>query len=384
MKMIYDVAIIGGGIIGGSIAYELSQYELKTVVLEKNPLFADETSKGNSGAIHGGFDPEPEKVEARLNVLGNELWRTKIFKDLKFPFVKVDSLIIAFDDEEMEHVHMLYERGIINKVPKEFMRILTKEETLAKEPNLNPELKGSLLCNSSWAIEPVKATIAFMGASKQNGTELRKNSQVTDIKKEGDIFIITINGKETIKTKNIINAAGHYADKVAEMAGVKDFELTARRGEYRILSRNIKYKVNSICFMVPTIHGKGVIVAPMLDGRTMVGPTAEEGISKEATRYITKEKFESIGNIGTKLVPNLELEKTEITLAGSRPIDVETNDFVIRYGKGDKNFINAAGMQSPAIASAPAIAMEIAKLLKENGTELIKDKNYNPKYEVLS
>ncbi len=382
--MIYDVVIIGGGIIGGSIAYELSQYELKTIVLEKNPLFADETSKGNSGAIHGGFDPEPEKIEAKLNVLGNELWRTKIFKDLTFPFVQADSLILAFNDEEMEHVKMLYDRGITNKVPAEFMKVLTREETLAKEPHLNPEVKGALLCTSSWAIEPVKATLAFMGASNQNGTELRKNSEVTAIKKDGDVFIITINNEETIKTKNIVNAAGHYADKVSEMAGLKDFELTTRRGEYRILSRNIKNKVSSICFMVPTIHGKGVIVAPMLDGRTMVGPTAEEGVSKEATRYVTKEKFDYIGDIGTKIIPNLELEKTEITLAGSRPIDVETNDFIIRYAKGDKNFINAAGMQSPAIASAPAIAIEISKLLKENGTKLIKDQNYNPKYEVLS
>ncbi len=382
--MAYDVVIIGGGIIGGSIAYELSQYKLKTLVLERNPLFADETSKGNSGAIHGGFDPDPGKVEAELNVKGNELWRTKIFKDLKFPFVQADSLIIAFTDEEMEHVNMLYKRGITNKVPKEFMKVLTKEEVLKKEPNLNPELKGALLCTSSWAIEPVKATLAFMGAAQQNGTELRKNSTVTSIKKVGELFEITINGKEKIKTKNIVNAAGHYADKIAKMANLGDFKQTTRRGEYRILSRNTKVKVSSICFMVPTIHGKGVIVAPMLDGRTMVGPTAEEGVPKEETRFVTRKQYEHIGNIGTKLVPNLELEKTEIILAGSRPIDVETNDFVIRYAKGDNNFINAAGMQSPAIASAPAISIKIANLLKENGTKLIKDEKYNPKYEIIS
>ena len=380
----YDVVIVGGGIIGGSIAYELCKYDLKTIVLEKNPLFADETSKGNSGAIHGGFDPDPGKIEARLNVLGNELWRTKIFKDLSFPFVQADSLIIAFNDEEMEHVHMLYDRGIINKVPKEFMKVLTREEVLAKEPNLNPELKGALLCTSSWAIEPVKATIAFMGAARQNGTELQKNAEVTKVKKVEGGFEVTINGSETIFAKNIINAAGHYADKIAEMAGLGDFKLKTRRGEYRILSRNTKVKVGSICFMVPTIHGKGVIVAPMLDGRTMVGPTAEENVDKEATRYVTQEKFDFIGEIGTKLVPNLELDKTEITLAGSRPIDIETNDFVIRYANDDNHFINAAGMQSPAIASAPAIAIEIADLLRNNGTKLVEKKDYNPKYEVLS
>ena len=135
--------------------------------------------------------------------------------------------------------------------------------------------------------------------------------------------------------------------------------------------------------MVPTIYGKGVIVAPMLDGRIMVGPTAEDGVPKEETRFITKKQSDFISNIGTKLVPNIEMDKTEIRLAGSRPIDIETNDFIIRYAKDDNNFINAAGMQSPALSSAPAIAIEIAKLLNDNGTKLNKDKNFNPKFEVM-
>ncbi|WP_322900665.1 type 2 glycerol-3-phosphate oxidase [Mycoplasmopsis felis] len=382
MKQKYDVTIIGGGIIGASIAYELSQYKLKTLLLEKNPVFADETSKGNSGAIHGGFDPDPGKIEAKLNVLGNELWRTKIFKDLDFPKVQVDSLILAFNEEEMKHVHMLYERGLINKVPKEFLKVITKEEVLKKEPNVNPKVLGALLCTSSWAIDPVRATYAFLGASEQNGTEVRNNSNVVDIKYSNNEFEITLGDGQKIYSTVIINAAGHYADVLAEKAGYGDFKQTTRRGEYRILSRTEAGIVNSICFKVPTIHGKGVIVAPMLDGRVLVGPTAEEGVPKEDTRLVTKEKFDYIGQIGKEIIPSIRLEKTEITLAGSRPIDIETNDFVIRSAKDNKAFINAAGMQSPAIASAPAIAIEIAKLVEEAGLKLEKKSNYNPKYKV--
>ncbi|EIE42419.1 glycerol-3-phosphate dehydrogenase [Mycoplasmopsis canis UFG4] len=382
MKNKYDLVIIGGGIIGGAIAYELSQYKLKTLLLERNPVFADETSKGNSGAIHGGFDPEPHKIEAKLNVLGNELWRTKIFQDLDFPKAQVDSLILAFSEEEMKHVHMLYDRGLINKVPKEFLRVISKEEVLKKEPNVNPKVVGALLCTSSWAIDPVRATYAFMGASEQNGTELKTNSEVIDIKFVNDEFIIKLKNGEEVISKVVINAAGHYADVLAEKAGYGDFKQTTRRGEYRILSRTEAGIVNSICFKVPTIYGKGVIVAPMLDGRVLVGPTAEEGVPKEETRLVTKEKFDYIGQIGKEIIPSIRLEKTEMTLAGSRPIDIETNDFVIRSAKDNKKFINAAGMQSPAIASAPAIAIEIAKLVEAAGLKLEKNPNYNAKFKV--
>ncbi|WPL39238.1 type 2 glycerol-3-phosphate oxidase [Malacoplasma iowae] len=383
-KKIYDVVIIGGGIIGSIIAYELSQYNLKIKLLEKNPVFADETSRGNSGAIHGGFDPEPHKIEAKLNVLGNKLWREHIFEKIKFPRAKIDSLILAFSDEEMKHVKMLYDRGLQNGVLASDMEILNREEVLKKEPNINPNVYGALLCTSSWAIDTVKASLAFLAVAKNNGVELAKNSEVTSINYGVDnIFDIEINNNDHIYSKNIINAAGHYADKVAELAGYGDFKQTTRRGEYRILDRSLKGIVNSICFMVPTIHGKGIIVSPMLDGHILVGPTAEDGVSKEDTRLVTREKYNYIGDIGKKIIPSLDMSKTIMTLAGSRPIDIETNDFVIRYANKNKNFINAAGMQSPAIAAAPAIAIEISKLLNNNGILLIKKPDFKEEYELF-
>ena len=120
----------------------------------------------------------------------------------------------------------------------------------------------------------------------------------------------------------------------------------------------------------------------MLDGRVLVGPTAENGVDKKDTRLVTSEMWDYIGKIGTKIIPSINLDKTEISLAGSRPIDIETNDFIIKPAKENKKFINAAGMQSPAIASAPAIALEIAQLVKETGIKFEKKSNFNPKYNV--
>lgn len=379
----FDITIIGGGIIGSIIAYHLSRYNLKILLLEKNPVFADETSRGNSGVIHGGFDPEPHKIEAKLNVLGNKIWRNQIFKDLDFPRAQIDSLIIAFDEKEMEHVHMLYERGLTNGVLASDMKILSKEELLNREPNLNPNVAGALLCTSSWAIDPVQASLAFLAVAEKNGVVLRKNSKVTDILSLENEFEITVNYEEKIKTKYIINAAGHYADLIAELAGYPDFKQTTRRGEYRILDRSQSGIVNSICFMVPTIHGKGVIVAPMLDGHVLVGPTAEEGVEKEDTRLVTKEKFEYIGEIGKKIIPSIDMSRTIMTLAGSRPIDKKTNDFVIQFAKDNNHFLNVAGMQSPAIASAPAIALYVEKLLQKSGLDLSQKTNFETKYKVF-
>ncbi|VEU74872.1 Glycerol-3-phosphate dehydrogenase [Mycoplasmopsis citelli] len=132
-------------------------------------------------------------------------------------------------------------------------------------------------------------------------------------------------------------------------------------------------------FKVPTIHGKGIIVAPTLDGQYLVGPTAEEDVAKEDTRLVTREKYDYIGEIGKQIIPSLKLERTMMTISGSRPIDIETNDFVIRHSKKNKHFVIAGGMQSPALSSAPAIAEEIVKLLE---LELKPRKNYNPKYSI--
>ncbi|MGL5204760.1 MAG: type 2 glycerol-3-phosphate oxidase [Metamycoplasmataceae bacterium] len=387
---IFDIAIIGGGIIGGVISYELSKYKLKQVVFEKNPILADETTRGNSGAIHGGFDPETDKLEARLNVLGNKLWSTKIFKDLEFPKVKIDSLVVAFNKEEEKHLQILYDRGLANKVSKEALKIISHEEIMKKEPNINPKVTKGLICSSSWAIDPVAATKAFFGVSENNGTKIMRNSDVTNIKyiidknnERKNYFEITINNKDKFYSKNIINAAGHYADTIAEIAGYPDFKQKTRRGEYIILSRSERNKINSIIFMVPTIHGKGIIVAPMLDGNVLVGPTAEENVAKEDTRVVTRAKYDLIKKIGSNLVPSLDFEEVVMTIAGSRPIDIATNDFVIQYARNNNKFINAAGMQSPAIASAPAIALEVAKLLKKNGTKLVKNPLFKGKYKVM-
>ncbi|WP_342269339.1 type 2 glycerol-3-phosphate oxidase [Spiroplasma endosymbiont of Aspidapion aeneum] len=360
----YDVCIIGAGIIGASIARELSKYNLSILHLEANNRVGMETTSGNSGLVHGGFDPTPHKLNAKLNVLGKIRYEDWI-KELSFPFLRIDSTIVAFTEEELDHLQMLYDRGIVNGLDPSEMKIINYAQLTKKEPHISPFVKSALVCNSSIAVDPVILTKVLETNAIENGVELFLRERVIRIMKEKDDFLIK-SSKNSYHATVIINVAGHYADKIAEIAGYHDFTQTTRRGEYRILEKTQAGIVNSVVFMVPTIHGKGIIVSPMLSGHVMVGPTTEENVDKDETRLVTREKYDYIGQIGKKLFPSINMDKTCMIYSGSRPIEPKSDDFYIKPANKEKNFINVAGMKSPAIASAPAIADYVIEMVKEN------------------
>ncbi len=362
--MKYDILIIGGGIIGSAINYELSKYDLKILQLEKNPYLGNETTTGNSGVIHGGFDAGTGKLTAITNVRGRQLWVNEIFKDLDFPRKQVNSLVVSFDKEEHAEIEKLYQRGLDNGVEPEHLKVLDKNEVMKLEPGLHNTVYSALLCTNSWAIDPVKATHAFVGVAIQNNSKVLTNSEVTSIEKVNNEYIVTVNNQEKFITKYIVNAAGHYADKISEMAGGEKYNLKTRRGQYIVLNQSENKKVNNIIFMVPTIYGKGIIVAPMLDGRILVGPTSKDNVKKEDTRVLEKEIWTNIENIGRNLITNLDYSKTELLYAGSRPIYSKTDDFLIREDKKMPGLIHVAGIKSPGISGAPYIAKIVSKLLQ--------------------
>jgi len=375
-----DVIIIGGGVIGAAIARELSKYDLQIAVIERNLQVAQETSAGNSGVVHGGFDPMPGTVNARLNLLGKHIYEDEWFKELSFPHKKFDSLVLAFNEVEKKELEKLYDQGIANGLKADEMEILSHEQCLALEPNLNTNVVAALLCKSSYSVDPVSLTNKLVESALLNGARLFLGNRVTSITKVGEEFSVeTINHHSEVKEYRaafIVNAAGHYADVIAGMINDKDFSLRTRRGQYRILEKTERYMINDhILFMVPTIHGKGVIVAPMLDGHVLVGPTAEEGVAKEDTRLITMEKFEEVGTIAKKIIPALRTERTCFVFSGSRSICVETDDFWIAPSRKEKRFIHVAGIASPGLSSAPAVAQEAVALIRAQ-TEMTKRTNF--------
>ena len=379
-SQVFDVIVIGGGVIGAAIARELSKYNLQIAILERNLRVAQETSAGNSGVIHGGFDPMPGTVNARLNVLGRHLYENEWFKELNFPHRNCHSIVLAFNDVEKTELHKLYDQGITNGLKADELEILSREQCLALEPNLNPSVVAGLLCTRSHSVDPVILTNKLVESALVNGARLFLGNRVTGITKVGEEFRVeTVNHHSQVqnyKARFIVNAAGHYADVIAGMINDKDFSLRTRRGQYRILEKTERHMINDhILFMVPTIHGKGVIVSPMLDGHVLVGPTAEEGIAKEDTRLITMEKFEEVAAIAKKIIPALKTERTCFVFSGSRSICVQTDDFWIGASSKDKRFIHIAGIASPGLSSAPAVAQEAVALIRAQ-TEMTNKANF--------
>jgi glycerol-3-phosphate dehydrogenase len=376
----FEVIIIGGGVIGAAIAREISKYDLQIAILESNLQVAQETSAGNSGVIHGGFDPKPGTVNAKLNLLGRHLYENEWFKELNFPHRSCHSIVLAFNEVEKKELDKLYDQGITNGLKADELEILSREQCLALEPNLNPNVVAGLLCTSSHSVDPVSLTNKLVESALANGASLFLGNRVTNITKVAEEFSVETTNRhsqvQNYRATFIVNAAGHYADVIAGMINDKDFSLRTRRGQYRVIEKTERYMINDhILFMVPTIHGKGVIVAPMLDGRILVGPTAEEGIAKEDTRLITMEKFEEVASIAKKIIPDLRSERTCFVFSGSRSICVETDDFWIAASSKDKRFINVAGIASPGLSSAPAVAHEAIALIRAQ-TGMTKKTNF--------
>lgn len=267
--MIYDVLIIGGGVTGGMIARELSKYKLSVCILEKENDVACGASKANSGIVHGGYDPEPNTLKAKLNSVGVE----KLFKaanELNVPIIRNGSLVCAFGKEEEGVIDELYERGIMNNIPN--LSVISGEEARTIEPELSEKVTKALLVKNAGIVCPYELTIAAVGNAMDNGAELIRNFEVENIEKD-EIFTVTAKNGRIVSGKYLVNCAGGYSDKIAEMLGDDYFHIIARAGEYLLLDKTEGNRVSHTIFQVPSKEGKGILVSPTVDGNLLTGPT---------------------------------------------------------------------------------------------------------------
>ncbi len=369
----YDVAIIGAGVIGASIFRELTKYNLKVVVLEKEKDVSMGTSKANSAIIHAGYDPKVGTLMAKYNVKGNEMFED-LCKDLDVPFKRNGSLIIGFSDEDMETIKKLYENG--NKIGVKGLKILSKEEVLEKEPNLNDEVVGALYAPTGGIVGPFEYTIALMENGVANGGEILLNSEVSDIKKENNIFKITTKNGKIIESKYVINAAGVHADDVHNLICKESFKITPRKGEYFVMDKTQGNVVSHTIFQCPSKLGKGILVTPTVHGNLLVGPDAEDLDDKEDVKT-EGERLAFIREKSLKTTNKVNFRESIRNFAGLRATS-DRGDFIVEEAEDVKNFIDVAGIKSPGLSSAPAIAEDVVLILKDCGLDLEENKNFNP------
>ncbi len=382
VEKLFDVAIIGAGISGACIARELSKTKAKVALIDKENDVSCGSSKANSGIIHAGYDAMPGTLMAKYNVKGNAMFED-LSKKLHFDFKKIGSLVLAFDDEGLKKIETLYERGKKNGVPD--LALLNQTEVRSLEPNLNENVKGALFAKSAGIISPYQATWAFAESAVINGVEFFRNTMVHSINKENDLFNLETSAG-IIKAKYVVNAAGLYADKVSKMAGARDYTIVQRRGEYCLLDNKCKDMVNHVLFQTPTALGKGVLVTQTVDGNILIGPSAEDADLKSAfftgTTSQSQEKILQAAELSVTDIPRRNIINS---FAGIRALafekDSEGNlknieDFIVEEDKTVKGFINVGGICSPGLTSGPAIAEDVAEILKKAGLKAEKKSDF--------
>lgn len=367
-----DVVIVGGGAIGTSIARELSKYKLDILLLEKNNDICEETTKANSAIIHGGYDAEPGSLKARLNVEGTAMFE-QLSKDLEFVYKNIGSLVIAFNEEDKLMLEELYSRGMQNGVLG--MEIIDGDAARELEPLVSDEVIAALYCKSAGIVDPFNYTYAMMENAIDNGASLQVEKEVIGLEKHEDYILVKTNDGE-YKTRYLINAAGLNSDKLANMAGDFDFKLIPTKGIYRLLRKDPKFNLGKVLFQTPTKKGKGVLVTATYEGNTMVGPTSE--MIKELVDPIPQEEsLETLDKLAKRSIPSLDLKKTIRIFVGIRA-KPNTRDFMIYPSKNMEGVVHAAGIESPGLSSAPAIALYVKDILEEIGLELEAKEDFNP------
>lgn len=369
----YDILIIGAGISGSSLAYELGKYQLKVGVLEAENDVAVKTTKANSAILHAGYDPEPGSLNARLNVEGAKLAK-EICRKLDVPRKQIGSLVVAFAEEELADIKALYERGIANKVPD--LQLLSKEETLAREPNLNQDIYGALFAPSAAVVNPWEYTIAMAEVAIENGVDFYFNHRVTEIKQVDHYFEIKTE-QEVFKSKYVINAAGVNAGEVHEMVAEPTFKTIPCRGEYYLLDLEETDTVRHIVFQCPTKIGKGILVAPTTHGNIIVGPNAEnipdEMVDTGHDIANTALGLKDVAKGARKSIPTINLGNSIRNFSGVRA-NTDRSDFIIEQVV--PGFYDMAGIKSPGLTAAPANSLYLIEMMVEDGLELTEKESY--------
>ena len=354
----YDVAVIGCGVIGAAAAHALAQYRCRTIILEAENDVSTVTTRANSGILHTGYDPKPGTWAAKLNPEGARMAK-ELCAQLDVPIHVCGSLVLALAPEELPHLQQLYDYGMANGVTD--LQLLSPDEVLAMEPAVSPSVAGALYAPGTAVINPWEYTLALAETAVKNGVELRRRSPVTAIESAGDHWVLTT-PEGPVEARFVVNAAGLGAEALHNMVAAPCFKTTPSRGEYYLLDKSEGHLVSHVIFQCPSAAGKGVLVSPTVHGNCIVGPNAEPVEGNDTAT--TAEGLEYVARTARRSVPSVNLRANIRNFAGVRA-NTDHPDFIIQ--EAAPRFIDLVGMRSPGLSSAPAVAQECLRLLKNAG-----------------
>jgi len=298
----YDVTIIGAGVIGASIARELSKYHGKVLLIEKEKDVSLGATKANSGIVHGAYATEHGTLKGELAAKGNPMFQ-QLNEELNFGYRKTGALVVGFSEEDEKSIQELYNNGKKYGESEENLQIIGQDKIKELEPHSNPEIKTALYSKNVGVASPYEMTIALVENAMTNGVEVLLGKKVEKIRKHEEGFVIDVEN-ERIKTKYLVNAAGLYSDGIAKMLGITNYEILPRKGQYILFGKDQGHLVNRVIFQVPSSKGKGILVTTTYHGNFMIGPNAEE-VEDRADLSTTKESLQYIIDSARRSIPHL-------------------------------------------------------------------------------
>lgn len=363
----YDVLIIGCGITGAAAAFHLSRYRLKVAVLERENDVSAGTTKANSAILHAGYDPEPGSLMARLNVRGSALAK-ELCARLDVPYRPCGSLVLAFSEQDDQTLRALYQRGVANGVPG--LELLGGDQARAMDPNLSPAVTAALWAPSAAICSPWEYCLALAETAVRNGAELHLETAVIGLERQEEGWLVHTD-RGDFRSRYVVNAAGVSAQTVHEMAAPRTFAIHPSRGQYYLLDKSEGDRVGHVIFQCPGPSGKGVLVAPTVHGNLIVGPNADPVEGDDVST--TAAGLDFVRQTALKSVPSVNFRESIRNFAGVRAT-ADRGDFIIEFAA--PGFLDLAGICSPGLTAAPAIAEYAARLLAEDGLVLEEKEDF--------
>ena len=359
-----DVLIIGGGIVGCAIARECAKYDMRILLVEKEHDLAMQTTSRNDGMIHPGIDLKPGQVKRDYNMRGNRMYED-VCKQLDVPFRRSGQYICFLGNKLAiaGFFGQLYYRALGPKAT-----FLDKKAFFEREPNMNPAISAALFFPDAGVVSPYGLALAYAENAADNGVAFSLDTAVLDMTlSQGAIQSVHTN-RGTIYPKVVINAAGVFAEDVARLAQDRFFSIHPRKGTNTILDHKASKRMHTIVSSFGTSstkkrHTKGGGLVKTIDDNTLVGPDAVETYRKEDFST-APENVAFVFQAQRKTDTALSMKDAITYFSGVRAATYE-EDFVIRKGKWTKNIVHAAGIQSPGITAAPAIAVDVSKMAVE-------------------
>jgi glycerol-3-phosphate dehydrogenase len=358
---VFDVAVVGGGVVGCAVARLLSHHELTVAVVEAGPDLGAGTSKANTAILHTGFDATPGSLEARLVARGYALLR-EYAPRVGISIEPVGALLVAWDDEQAATLANLAAKASANGYER--TEIVDRDAVYDSEPHLGEGATGGMVVPDEHIVDPWSTPLAFAYEAVANGACVLLNERVEQCHVDADITTLTTHSGRQIHCRFIVNAAGLHGDELHRALGLDGFTIRPRRGELIVFDKLARPLLNCTILPVPTSTTKGVLVAPTVFGNVMLGPTAEDIDDKTATGS-TRAGIDSLLDKGRRILPALLDEEVTSVYAGLRAA-TEHGDYQVSHER-DLRYVCLGGIRSTGLTASMALAEEAFERLIDCG-----------------